>query len=130
MTEFKAPYPVIVYPHGGPHSASKPGFNFNVHLFAAHGYAVFQPNFRGSYGYGRKFLDAARFDMGGSDMQDILTGVDMLIERGTVDTDRQFVYGISYGGYIDLPTRRRCTDQFHAAVRRRTPSPTCTRCGA
>lgn len=110
-----APYPLIVYPHGGPHSASKPGFNFAVHLFAAHGYAVFQPNFRGTYGYGRKFLDAARFDMGGADMQDILTGIDMLIERGTVDKNRQFVYGISYGGYSTCRLVT-LTKQFRAAA--------------
>jgi acylaminoacyl-peptidase len=115
LTEFKAPYPVIVHPHGGPHSKSSPGFNFTVHVFAAKGYAVFQPNFRGSYGYGRKFLDAARFDMGDSDMQDITTGIDALIERGTVDKDRQFVYGVSYGGYS---TCRLVTlsDRFRAAV--------------
>ena len=110
----KAPYPLIVYPHGGPHSASKPGFNFAVHLFAANGYAVFQPNFRGTYGYGRKFLDAARFDMGGSDMQDILTGIEMLIARGTVDKERQFVYGISYGGYSTCRLVT-LTKQFRAA---------------
>lgn len=114
LTDFKAPYPVIVYPHGGPHSASRPGFNFGVHLFAAHGYAVFQPNFRGTSGYGRKFLDAARFDMGGSDMQDILTGVDKLIADGVVDKDRQFVYGISYGGYSTCRLVT-LTDRFRAA---------------
>ncbi|MGC3971690.1 MAG: prolyl oligopeptidase family serine peptidase [Pirellulales bacterium] len=110
-----APYPLIVYPHGGPHSASKPGFNFTVHLFAAYGYAVFQPNFRGTYGYGRQFLDAARFDMGGSDMQDILTGIDMLVARGTVDRHRQFVYGISYGGYTSCRLVT-LTNQFRAAA--------------
>jgi dipeptidyl aminopeptidase/acylaminoacyl peptidase len=115
LTEFKEPYPVIVHPHGGPHSRSTPGFSFGVHLFAAHGYAVFQPNFRGSYGYGRKFLDAARFNMGGSDMQDILTGVDTLIERGTVDAKRQFVYGTSYGGYSTCRLVG-LTDRFRGAV--------------
>jgi dipeptidyl aminopeptidase/acylaminoacyl peptidase len=115
LEDYEAPYPLIVHPHGGPHSASKPGFNFTVHLFAAHGYAVFQPNFRGTYGYGRKFLDAARFDMGGSDMQDILTGIDMLIKRGTVDKKRQFVYGISYGGYSTCRLVT-LTKQFRAAA--------------
>ncbi len=114
LKEFQAPYPVIVYPHGGPHSASKPGFNFAVHLFAARGYAVFQPNFRGTYGYGRKFLDAARFDMGGADMQDVLTGLDRLIEQGTVDRRRQFVYGISYGGYAACRLTT-LSDRFRAA---------------
>lgn len=114
LKQYVKPYPMIVYPHGGPHSASKPGFNFTAHLFAAHGYAVFQPNFRGTYGYGRKFLDAARFDMGGSDMQDILTGVDMLIERGDVDAERQYLYGISYGGYSTCRLVT-LTDRFRAA---------------
>jgi dipeptidyl aminopeptidase/acylaminoacyl peptidase len=100
LTEFPpADRPLIVFPHGGPHSASRTGFNFTVEYFAAQGYAVFQPNFRGTAGYGRDFLDAARFDMGGSDMQDILTGIEWLIERKFVDPKRQFVYGISYGGY-------------------------------
>jgi len=107
-------FPLIVYPHGGPHSAGRPGFNFTVEYFAAQGYAVFQPNFRGTAGYGREFLDAARFDMGGSDMRDILTGIDWLAEQGHIDPDRQFVYGISYGGHTAsrLVT---LTDQFKAA---------------
>lgn len=114
LMQFAKPYPVIVYPHGGPHSASKPGWNFTTQLFATHGYAVFQPNFRGTYGYGRKFLDAARFDMGGSDMQDILTGLDKLIADGVVDEQRQFVYGISYGGYTTCRLIG-LTDRFRAA---------------
>src|SRR5262249_46536527 len=46
----KAPYPLVLYPHGGPHSRTSLGFDFTVQTFAAHGYAVFQPNFRGSSG--------------------------------------------------------------------------------
>ncbi|MCE9607300.1 MAG: S9 family peptidase [Planctomycetia bacterium] len=96
----KPPYKLLVYPHGGPHGRAAEGFNFTAELFAAHGYAVFQPNFRGSTGYGRKFLDADRFDFGGGDMQDILTGIDELVRRKIVDPQRQFVYGISYGGFM------------------------------
>jgi len=96
----KPPYKLIVYPHGGPHSRSTIGFDFTVQLFAAHGYAVFQPNFRGSTGYGKKFLDADRLDLGGGDMRDILTGIDQLMKDGKVDPKRQFVYGISYGGFM------------------------------
>src|SRR5581483_3525595 len=58
----KRPYKLLLHPHGGPHSRSTRGFNFTAQLFAAHGYAVFQPNFRGSSGYGRQFLDADRHD--------------------------------------------------------------------
>lgn len=115
LKQFSKPYAVIVNPHGGPHGANSLGFNLNAQVMAAAGYAVFQPNYRGSYGYGRKFLDAARFDMGGSDMQDILTGVDQLIADGVVDEKRQYIFGSSYGGYSTcrLVTM---TDRFRAAV--------------
>ena len=111
----KPPYKLIVYPHGGPHSRSAMGFDFTVQLFAAHGYAVFQPNFRGSSGYGKKFLDADRLDLGGGDMRDILTGIDKLVKDGTVDPKRQFVYGISYGGFMTSWLVGQ-THQFRAAV--------------
>jgi dipeptidyl aminopeptidase/acylaminoacyl peptidase len=96
----EAPYPLVVYPHGGPHSRTTTGFSFTAQILAANGYLVFQPNFRGSSGYGLKFLDADRRDFGGGDMRDILTGVEALVERGLADSGRQFVYGISYGGYL------------------------------
>ncbi|MSQ94697.1 MAG: S9 family peptidase [Gemmataceae bacterium] len=112
----KPPYKLIVYPHGGPHGQVYWGlFDFTVQLFAAHGYAVFQPNFRGSTGYGKKFLDADRFDLGGGDMRDILTGIDKLVKDGTVDPKRQFVYGISYGGFMASWLVGQ-THQFRAAV--------------
>lgn len=96
----RAPYKLIVYPHGGPHSRSAMGFDFTVQVFAAHGYAVFQPNFRGSSGYGQKFIDADRNDLGGGDMRDILSGIDHLIGKKLVNPKQQFVYGISYGGFM------------------------------
>lgn len=113
--EGKAPYPLVVHPHGGPHSRSAVGFDFTVQVLAAHGYAVFQPNFRGSSGYGQKFIDADRFDLGGGDMRDILSGVDELIRRGIADRDRQFVYGTSYGGFMTCWLVGQ-TDRFRAAV--------------
>jgi len=109
------PYKLLLLPHGGPHHRSADGGSFDVQIFAMHGYAVFQPNFRGSTGYGRRFLDANRRDLGRGDMQDILTGVDLLIERGLVDRDRQFVYGASYGGFMTTWLVGQ-TDRFRAAV--------------
>ncbi len=109
------PYKLLVFPHGGPHSRSSLGSSFDVQLFATHGYAVFQPNFRGSTGYGRKFLDADRNDYGGGDMRDILTGIEHLVAQGTVDRQRQFVYGVSYGGYMTTWLVGH-TKQFRAAV--------------
>jgi dipeptidyl aminopeptidase/acylaminoacyl peptidase len=111
----KKPYPLILYPHGGPHSRASSGADFNTQLFAARGYAVFQPNFRGSSGYGLAFLDADRFDLGGGDMRDILTGIDRLVKEGMIDPDRQFVYGVSYGGFMTCWLVGH-TRQFRAAV--------------
>lgn len=111
----RPPYKLLLMPHGGPHHRASGGGGFDVQLFAANGFAVFQPNFRGSTGYGLKFLDADRFDLGGGDMKDILTGIDFLIERGTVDAKRQFVYGVSYGGYMTTWLVGH-TKQFRAAV--------------
>jgi dipeptidyl aminopeptidase/acylaminoacyl peptidase len=111
----EAPYPLVVYPHGGPHSRSTRGFNFTVQILAAQGYLVFQPNFRGSAGYGRLFLDADRYDLGGGDMDDILVGIRASNSRNSFSRQRQFVYGISYGGFMTTWLVGH-TDQFAAAV--------------
>jgi dipeptidyl aminopeptidase/acylaminoacyl peptidase len=111
----KRPYPLVLYPHGGPHSRSTAGFNFTVQVLAAHGYAVFQPNYRGSDGYGQAWINADRFDLGGADMRDMLTGIDHLVAQGVVDRDRQFVYGVSYGGFTTSWLIGQ-THQFRAAV--------------
>jgi dipeptidyl aminopeptidase/acylaminoacyl peptidase len=111
----KAPYKLLVHPHGGPHSRSTVGFDFTVQVFAAQGYAVLQPNFRGSAGYGQKFIDADRFDFGGGDARDILTGIESLVKEGVVDKNRQFLYGTSYGGYMTTWLVGQ-TPQFRAAV--------------
>ena len=115
QADLKPPYKMILYPHGGPHGRSPVGFDFTVQVLAANGYAVFQPNFRGSSGYGQAFIDADRFDLGGRDMKDMLSGIDYLIKEGVVDPKRQFVYGVSYGGYstCSLITQTR---QFRAAI--------------
>ena len=96
----KPPYKLLLMPHGGPHSRSVDGRSFDVQFFAARGFAVFQPNYRGSMGYGLKFLDADRNDLGGADMRDILTGIDHLAETGVIDRGRQFIFGASYGGFL------------------------------
>jgi dipeptidyl aminopeptidase/acylaminoacyl peptidase len=111
----KPPYKLLVHPHGGPHGRQTPGFDFTVQVFAANGYAVFQPNFRGSTGYGQKFIDADRGDFGGGDMRDIMTGVDKLIADGVADKDRLFVYGVSYGGFMTSWLVGQ-TDRFKAAA--------------
>lgn len=110
-----APYSLVVYPHGGPHGRNTLGFSFKAQVFAAQGYAVFQPNFRGSHGYGREFLDADRRDFGGGDMRDVLSGVEFLVESGLADAEKQYVYGSSYGGFMTTWLVGH-TQQFRAAV--------------
>lgn len=109
------PYKLLVMPHGGPHYRASSGGGFDTQIFATRGYAVFQPNFRGSTGYGLEFLNADRFDFGGGDMRDILTGIDHLIAQGIADKKRQFVYGVSYGGYMTTWLVGH-TNQFRAAA--------------
>ncbi|HJT76772.1 MAG TPA: S9 family peptidase, partial [Gemmataceae bacterium] len=111
----KPPYKLLVYPHGGPHSRTTTDFNFTAQVFAAHGYAVFMPNFRGSAGYGQAFIDADRGDFGGGDMRDILRGVDELVRQKLADPQRQFVYGVSYGGFMTCWLVGH-TKQFRAAA--------------
>jgi dipeptidyl aminopeptidase/acylaminoacyl peptidase len=111
----KPPYPLLLNPHGGPHGRSMDSFNFTVQVFAARGYAVFQPNYRGSDGYGQRFLEADRHDFGGGDVRDILTGIDHLVAEKLIDPDRQFVYGSSYGGFLTTWLVGH-TNQFRAAV--------------
>ena len=93
-------YPLIVEPHGGPRSSRDLGFKPTWHYFSGEGFAYFAPNFRGGDGYGNDFATANYNDWGGGDYQDIMTGVDFLIEGGIADPDRLIVGGSSYGGYM------------------------------
>jgi dipeptidyl aminopeptidase/acylaminoacyl peptidase len=91
--------PVVVNPHGGPWARDDWGFNPLVQFLANRGYAVFQMNFRGSTGYGKKFWEAS-FKQWGLKMQDDVTdGVNWLIKQGIADPKRIAIYGGSYGGY-------------------------------
>jgi dipeptidyl aminopeptidase/acylaminoacyl peptidase len=110
-------YPLIVEPHGGPHGGARDlGFKPQVHYFSGEGFATFAPNFRGSDGYGRHFARANYGDWGIGDYQDIMTGVDYLIEQGIAEPDRLVVGGWSYGGYMTawMVTQ---TNRFKAAMK-------------
>jgi dipeptidyl aminopeptidase/acylaminoacyl peptidase len=94
--------PLVVMPHGGPEGQDTVGFDWLAQAFAGHGYAVFQPNFRGSDGYGLAFRDAG-FGQWGRKMQtDISDGVAELVRQGVVDPKRACIFGASYGGYAAL----------------------------
>lgn len=94
--------PVVVNPHGGPWARDSWGFNPEVQFLANKGYAVFQMNFRGSTGFGKKFWEIS-FKQWGKTMQDDITdGVEWLKKKGIADPSRIAIYGGSYGGYATL----------------------------
>jgi dipeptidyl aminopeptidase/acylaminoacyl peptidase len=108
--------PTVVYPHGGPWSRDDWYFNPEVQLFANRGYAVFQMNFRGSTGYGKKFWEAS-FKQWGKAMQDDITdGVNWLIKEGIADPKRIAIYGHSYGGYASLAGAVFTPDLYTCAI--------------
>jgi len=91
-------YPLIVDIHGGPSSAYTNGFSSDIHIFSANDYVVFQPNYRGSSGYGEEFKRELVGGWPGLSFDDIMTGVDYLIERGIVQPDSMGIRGWSAGG--------------------------------
>jgi dipeptidyl aminopeptidase/acylaminoacyl peptidase len=95
--------PTIIFPHGGPWARDTWGYNSFAQFFANRGYAVLQPNFRGSTGYGKDFLNAGNKEWGTGAMQhDLTDGVQYLIDQGIAAPDRVGITGISYGGYATL----------------------------
>lgn len=94
--------PTIINPHGGPWARDKWGFSSETQFLCNRGYAVFQMNFRGSTGYGRRFLEAGYKQWGRAMQDDITDGVEWLKARGISDPRRIAIYGGSYGGYATL----------------------------
>jgi dipeptidyl aminopeptidase/acylaminoacyl peptidase len=97
-------FPLVTSIHGGPEGAYTlsfmAGYGEFPHVYAARGYASFFPNFRGSSNYGTEFASANVGDLGGGDYEDVMSGIDYLIERGIADPARLAVKGYSYGGYL------------------------------
>ncbi len=115
MTE-TSKHPLIVVIHGGPHGQNGPAFNFKNQVYAAHGYAVLNVNYRGSTGYGQKFADAVFGDQDGNEGQDVLYGVSAAVRRYLwIDRERMGIEGVSYGGQLTdwLITQ---TNEFKAAI--------------
>jgi dipeptidyl aminopeptidase/acylaminoacyl peptidase len=94
--------PVVVLPHGGPSARDYAHFDWWAQAFASRGYAVFQPNFRGSYGFGKAFRDAGYGQWGRKMQTDVSDGVAELARQGIVDPHRACIVGASYGGYVAL----------------------------
>jgi dipeptidyl aminopeptidase/acylaminoacyl peptidase len=105
--------PLLLNPHGGPTGASTNGFNGTVQVLAANGFAVLQPNFRGSTGKGLAFARANKNTWGKGDYEDCMSGVDAMIASGLADPDRLGAFGWSYGGYLTFWILTQ-TDRFKA----------------
>ncbi|HXH05617.1 MAG TPA: alpha/beta fold hydrolase [Vicinamibacterales bacterium] len=108
--------PLVVVPHGGPWARDVWGYDPWAQFLANRGYAVLQPNFRGSTGYGKRFLDAGNDEWGGRMQDDITWGVRHLIERGIADPRRVGILGASYGGYATLAGLAFTPDVYAAGV--------------
>jgi len=93
-------YPLVLYIHGGPRSASKAAFSNYAQLFAAQGWVVFEPNYRGSDNLGNAYQAAIWNDAGAGPGRDVMAGLEMLKKRGWVDEARIAPCGWSYGGYM------------------------------
>ena len=94
--------PLVVWPHGGPWGRDTYGYNVWAQFLANRGYAVLQPNFRASTGYGKRFLNAGNGQWGRLMQDDLTWGVKALVKAGTVDAKRVGIGGGSYGGYATL----------------------------
>ena len=108
--------PTIAFPHGGPWARDTWGYRSVVQFLANRGYAVLQPNFRASTGYGKKFLNAGIRQWGEKMQDDITWGVKYLVARGIADPKRVGIMGGSYGGYATLAGVAFTPDVYAAAV--------------
>ena len=108
--------PSLVLPHGGPWGRDTWGYNPLAQFLANRGYAVLSPNFRGSTGYGKKFLNAGNGEWGRKMQDDLTWGVKYLVAQGIADPKRMGIVGGSYGGYATLAGVAFTPDLYRAAV--------------
>ena len=109
--------PTVIVPHGGPWGRDFWGYDAVAQFLANRGYAVMMPNFRGSAGYGKRFLNAGNGEWGTGIMQhDISDGVRHLIDEGIADPDQVAIMGGSYGGYATLAGVTFTPDLYAAGV--------------
>ncbi len=108
--------PLVVLPHGGPAARDEPGFDWWSQALASRGYAVLQPQFRGSTGFGRAFREAGHGQWGKKMQTDLSDGVRYLTAQGLIDPKRVCIVGASYGGYAALAGVTLEKDVYRCAV--------------
>jgi dipeptidyl aminopeptidase/acylaminoacyl peptidase len=111
------PLPLVVLPHGGPDDRDYPLYNWIVQFLATRGYAVLQPQFRGSSGFGEAFRAAGDLQWGGVMQDDLSDGVNAMVVRGSADPHRVCIVGTTaYGGYAALAGATLTPDLYACAV--------------
>jgi dipeptidyl aminopeptidase/acylaminoacyl peptidase len=115
-TKSTTPIPLVVLPHGGPQARDYPTFDWLAQFLASRGYAVLQPQFRGSTGFGDAFREAGYRQWGGLMQDDVTDGVRAMIEQGVADSHRVCIVGASYGGYAALAGAAFTPDLYSCAV--------------
>lgn len=108
--------PLVVLPHGGPAARDYTGFDYKAQALASRGYAVFQPQFRGSDGFGVDLMEAGYGEWGRKMQSDLSDGVDYLADAGVVDRAKVCIVGSSYGGYAALAGMTIDQDVYRCAV--------------
>jgi dipeptidyl aminopeptidase/acylaminoacyl peptidase len=108
--------PTVILPHGGPESRDKLKFDWLAQFLASRGYAVLQPNFRGSSGYGWDFIKAGDGEWAGKVQYDVQDGVKKLIADGIADPKKICIMGWSYGGYMALAGATFSPDLYACAI--------------
>lgn len=113
-------YPLITYIHGGPEAAEQNGWSTGYgrwgQVAATKDYFVFMPNYRASSGRGVEFTMMGFGDLAGKEFDDVIDGIDYLINKGYVDKNRVGIGGGSYGGYFSAWAATKHTDRFAASV--------------
>jgi dipeptidyl aminopeptidase/acylaminoacyl peptidase len=108
--------PAVVLPHGGPSARDSFGFDWLAQFLASRGYAVIQPNYRGSAGYGDEFLGENAFRDWKKAMSDISASAQYLVNQGIADAGKLAIVGWSYGGYAALQSATLEPDRYKAVV--------------
>jgi dipeptidyl aminopeptidase/acylaminoacyl peptidase len=106
----------VVSIHGGPTAQFGNSFHRDIQYLVNQGYFVIAPNYRGSSGYGKDFMDANRFDMGGGDLDDVISAAEWIQRTGFIDPKKVAVTGGSYGGYLTMMAVTKAPDVWAAGV--------------